>query len=108
MRRYWVLRGVKFAVLAAAGVAAVALVVMALWNWLVPSLFGLQAIGFLQALGLLALSRILLGGLRGHWGHRMHWRRRMMERWDSMTPEEREKFRSGMRMHCGGPRTAAE
>jgi len=31
----------------------------------------------------------------------MHWRQRMMERWEQMTPEEREKFRAGMRARCG-------
>jgi hypothetical protein len=25
----------------------------------------------------------------------------MMERWEKMTPEEREKFRQGMRGRCG-------
>ena len=104
MKRNWTLRGLKFAVLAAAAVAAVGFAVMSLWNWLAPALFGGHSIGFLQAIGLLVLSRILFGGLRGHWGHRMQWRQRMMERWESMTPEEREKFRSGMR--CGPARSA--
>jgi hypothetical protein len=30
----------------------------------------------------------------------MYWRRRMIERWEQMTPEEREKFREGMRRGC--------
>src|SRR5258708_14152629 len=40
-------------------------VVMHLWNWLLPPLFGWRTLGFWQALGLLALCRILFGGL-GH------------------------------------------
>jgi hypothetical protein len=32
----------------------------------------------------------------------MHWRRRMMERWEQMTPEEREKFRQGVGGRCSG------
>jgi len=52
--------------------------------------------------GLLVLSKILLGGLRGGSGHGMHWRGRLMERWDQMTDEERAKFRDGMRRGCGG------
>jgi hypothetical protein len=36
--------------------------VMVLWNWLVPALLGVGGVSFLQAAGLLALSRILLGG----------------------------------------------
>ena len=30
-----------------------------------------------------------------------------MRRWEQMTPEEREKFREGMRGRCGAPRTPA-
>ena len=39
---------------------------MHLWNWLLPPLFGWRTLGFWQALGLLALCRILFGGLGGH------------------------------------------
>jgi hypothetical protein len=75
-------------------------IVMHLWNWLLPPLFGWHTIGFWQALGLLLLSRILLGGFGGHGGPGGR-RRRMQERWDKMTPEEREKFRQGMKGRCG-------
>jgi hypothetical protein len=76
-------------------------VVMRLWNWLMPALFGCHAIGFWQAMGILALSKILFGGFHGHHGGSMRWRHRMMERWEQMTPEEREKLRQGMRGGCG-------
>ena len=36
-----------------------------LWNWLMPELFGMPAIGFWQAVGLMALSWLLFGGWRG-------------------------------------------
>ncbi len=39
--------------------------VMHLWNWLMPMLFGLRQITFWQSLGLLVLCRILIGGLGG-------------------------------------------
>ncbi len=102
MVQHWVRRIVKFVVLAVLFVGVFSFVVMALWNWLMPALFGWHAISYWQALGILVLSKILFGGFRGgpgasHWG----WRRRMMERWDQMTPEEREKFREGLRGHCG-------
>lgn len=81
-------------------VAVFSFFVMRLWNWLIPGVFGWHAITYWQALGLLVLSKILFGGFRGgphrHWG----WRRRMMERWDQMSPEEREKFRQSMH-GCG-------
>lgn len=47
-------------------------IVQLLWNWLLPTLFGWPAVTFWQALGLLALSRILFGGIGGRRG----WRRR--------------------------------
>jgi len=76
--------------------------VLHLWNWLLPSLFGWRQITFWQAIGLLALCRILFGGVSGRGFHRSNWRgRRMAERWQHMTPEEREKFRQGMRGRCG-------
>jgi len=66
-----------------------------LWNWLLPPLFGWRLITWWQAIGLLALCRILFGnwGGRGSGGSRSHMRRRMEERWERMTPEEREKYR---------------
>ena len=79
-------------------------VVMHLWNWLAPELFGLRQVTFWQALGLLALCRILFGGfgLSGG-GARSNSRRRMRDRWEQMTPEERERFRQGL--HDRGGRT---
>ena len=79
-------------------------VVRLLWNWLVPPLFGWSQITFWQALGLLALCRILFGGFGLHNSGRSGVRRRMAERWEHMSPEERERFRQGMRTRCGfGP-----
>ncbi|MGD0048964.1 MAG: hypothetical protein ABSE42_18330 [Bryobacteraceae bacterium] len=77
-------------------------VVMHLWNWLLPLLFGWRQVTFWQALGLLALCRILFGGFGGHGSERSYSRRRMAEHWEQMTPEEREKFRQDMRSRCGG------
>jgi hypothetical protein len=83
-------------------------VVLHLWNWLLPTLFGWRQITFWQAVGLLALCRILFGGWGGHGSHRSNFRRRMAERWEHMTPEEREKFRQAFRERCGpfGPPNA--
>ena len=82
-------------------------VVRQLWNWLLPPIFGWRQITFWQALGMLALCRILFGGFGFHGSDRSRFRRRMAERWDHMTPEERERFRQGMRGRCGfGPSTS--
>ena len=76
-------------------------VVMRLWNWLMPALFGWHLISFWQAIGILVLSKILFGGFHGRHGGHMNWRRRMTERWQQMTPEEREKLRQSMHGRCG-------
>lgn len=75
-------------------------IVMRLWNWLLPALFGFRQIDFWQALGILALCRILFGGFGLHGSGRSRMGRRMAERWEQMTPEERERFRQGMRGRC--------
>jgi hypothetical protein len=82
-------------------------IVMRLWNWLLPMLFGWRQITFWQAIGILALCRILFGS-HGFRGSRSSARRRMQERmderWERMTPEERERARQSWRGRCGfGP-----
>jgi hypothetical protein len=72
-------------------------VVLHLWNWLLPPLFGWRQVSFWQALGLLALCRILFGGLGGHGPGRSKFRRGMKDRCGNMGPEERERFRQAMR-----------
>ena len=95
------LRILKFILIAAAAFTVFSFLIMHLWNWLMPALFGLHVITFWQAVGVLVLSKILFGGFRPRFGPGMQWRRRMMERWEQMTPEEREKFREGLRGRCG-------
>jgi hypothetical protein len=81
-------------------------VVRLLWNWLLPPLFGWRLITFWQALGILALCRILFGGCGWRGSGRSSMRRRMEERCQNMTPEERERFRQGIRAGWGfGPST---
>src|ERR1035441_7586899 len=76
-------------------------VVMHLWNWLLPMLFGWRQITFWQALGILVLCRILFGGFGGHGHDRGRSRRRWREDWERMSPEERERFRHGPHSSCG-------
>ena len=76
-------------------------VVRQLWNWLLPPLFGWRQITFWQALGILAMCRILFGGLGWRGSARSNVRRRIEERCANMTPEERERFRQRMRERWG-------
>lgn len=98
-RRKWIF------VIAPLGIAVVIAiggqVVLHLWNWLLPPLFGWREITFWQAVGLLALCRILFGGFGARGSARSKLGRRLAERWEQMTPEEREKFRQSFRGRCG-------
>jgi len=82
-------------------------IVRLLWNWLAPALFGWKQITFWQALGLLALCRILFGGPGAWRSHRSNapWRirQRMKERWGQMTPEEQERARRCFGERFGPP-----
>lgn len=104
MKRYRLLKAVKIAAIAIVAVGVFSLIVMTLWNALMPSIFAVRPISFWQSVGLLILSKLLFGGFRTYGGGGPHWRRRMMERWEQMTPEERERFKQGMRYRCGSRR----
>ena len=91
-RKKWVLFFILAPVAFAAFVFVGGEVVRRLWNWLLPALFSVPEITFWQALGLLVLCRILFGGLGMHGRGPRRW-----GRWEHMTPEERERFRHGMR-----------
>ncbi len=97
MRRKWILLAPLviggFGLFIAIGGAVVQL----LWNWLLPPLFGWPQVTFWQALGLLALCRILFGGSGGRaMGH---------ARWKA---EDKARFRMRMRERLGMDPSAGE
>lgn len=93
------------------GIAAVALfgfVVMGLWNAVLVPLLHVGFISFWQALGIFILAKLLFGGFPQ--GRRRHddgghlWSRMgkgMKEKWNMMTPEEKEKFKQEWKNRCG-------
>jgi hypothetical protein len=100
MRKKWMMLPI-FIAGAALFVFVGGTIVQWLWNWLMPTLFGLREVTFWQAIGLLALSRILVGGFHKG-GHRYG-------KWDRhMSPEEKERFRQKMRERCGGAPPVSE
>ncbi len=101
MRDRWVKRGVKIAMFVPVVIVVVGFIFMTLWNSIVPPVFGGHTIGFWQAWGIIILSKILFGGFRGRPGYGGSWKRRMRDRWEQMTPEEREKIQQGMPVRCG-------
>ena len=88
-----------FAPLIVVAFAAFGFLTMHLWNWLMPVLFHLPEITFWQTIGLMLLSRLVLGGFGGHGRRHGHCRRNTHEKWEKMTPEEREQFKEHIHMH---------
>jgi hypothetical protein len=97
MKSYRLWKALKIAAMVILAVTLFGFATEYLWNWLMPAIFGMHAITFVQAMGLLLLSKILFGGFHRHGGGRRGWKRHMAERWARMSPEEQEKFRAGMR-----------
>jgi hypothetical protein len=111
MRGFRFFKAFKIPVFVAVAMTVLSFVTMHLWNWVMPAIFGLKTITWLQALGLLLLCKILGGGFYRHGGggRGRGWKRGMAERWEKMTPEERERFRAGMQGHWGcGPQRDPE
>jgi hypothetical protein len=107
----------KFMMILLFGTAAVLLfsfIVMSLWNGILPSVIHVSAITFPQAIGILVLSKILFSGFKGGprrggpWGGGPAWKQGMHDKWQKMTPEERETFKQKMRERCGSWRRGWE
>jgi hypothetical protein len=93
-------------------ITAATFATMGLWNWLMPSFFGVGTLTFLKALGIFALARLFFGGrgfggwrhrrlaFAGHYNpqHQAEWLQRMHDKWQNLSPEQRTKFSS----YCGG------
>src|SRR5436305_15128385 len=108
MRAKWIGRISMVAIFVLIVIAGFGQAVLQLWNLLMPDIFGLHPITFWQAVGLMALSWLLFGGLgmfRGRPLYATHWRHRMAERLQQMPPEERERFLHGLRRRCGSDET---
>lgn len=112
MNRFWLRRALRFLAFGLLFGGLAGFLTMTLWNALLPDIVGVRPISFGQALGLLVLSRLLLGVPRGGYGFgrggsnrgsRTAWRQQMAERWQQMTPEQRAQFKNQWRARCGKP-----
>ncbi|HMU14052.1 MAG: hypothetical protein JST41_03635 [Bacteroidetes bacterium] len=123
-------RHLLFPLIPIAAVAVFSLVVMLLWNAIIPGITGWAVLSYWKAMGLLVLCKILFSGPPGrrfgpgggHWagrraGMRMAWwrnlspeeREQWQERrkewratWQGMDPEQRAKFKASWKARCGG------
>jgi hypothetical protein len=98
MKKLWKIKMIFFVI---ASVVAMAAIVMWLWNWLIPDLFQGPTISFWQSLGLMLLARILFRGFHGmkggHYRNCGDWK----EKWEKMSPEQKEKMRALWKKRCG-------
>ena len=91
-------KGFGHVILFLLAVAGFGVATMLLWNVLLPGILGVASINFWQALGLLALTRILFGGMgtdamkhaMKHAHHHHH--NDIRKKWMNMTPEQRQRF----------------
>lgn len=66
------------------------LIVMWLWNWLMPAIFGITMITFWQAWGLVVLAHILFKSFPHHKTHRHddRWKKRFKEKYCTEKEDE--------------------
>jgi hypothetical protein len=86
-------------------IAVFTLLVMVLWNWLIPDIFKGPSITYVQAFGLLLFSKILFSSFsrgfgRGGWRWRRHHWKEFEEKMKNMSEEERAKFKEKCGYSC--------
>jgi hypothetical protein len=101
MVRWWVGKVVLGLTFFAVATAIFSFVTMLLWNGLIPALFKGPSLTFVQAVGLLVLSHILLRGWSpwryGNGWRSERWKKRFQDKLASMAPEERERINEAWR-----------
>jgi hypothetical protein len=100
-RRYRIIRMILlFLLFAPLAIFIFGTLVMWLWNNTLVPVLHVSEVSFWQALGILVLSKILFGSFGGG-GYRRYptWKERMTQKWNRMTPEEREKFKEKWKGH---------
>jgi hypothetical protein len=104
MKRQRRIRLIKFFTVFLVSLLGLSLLIMLLWNSLIPAIFNGPAISFPQSLGLLLLVRILTFSLRP-WPYRQvqrggYWQKKLEEKLAAMPPEQRERIRSMCASKC--------
>jgi Ca2+/H+ antiporter, TMEM165/GDT1 family len=103
-RHFYGWRLVFIPVFAAIAMLLFTWIVMALWNAILPVVFGIKAITLIQALGILILSKILFGGIHGGCRSRHSHMHEWKNKWMQMTDEEKARMREEWRNRCHYPK----
>ena len=94
-------KGIGMSILAIGGLMLLTYVVMFLWNAILPDLIHVGHLGYWQALGLLVLCKILFGGFKMNGGPARGRGRRWKEKFEKMSPEEREELKLRLKERYG-------
>lgn len=96
-------KGIGLGVLMVAMFFVLVFVFQYIWNMTIPAVFGLREISYTQAVGLLIISRMLIGGFGFRWansGKQKFWRERVKMKMRNMSEEEREEFKRRLSQKC--------
>ncbi len=108
---FWIWKIIKGILVFTLFLVLVTWVTMGLWNFVIPSIFGLPTINWMQAAALLLLTRLLIGG--GHYGwnkmrnrpmdrmHPMH----TFKHWSTMSEEEKQQVKNYWKRKCSASAT---
>ena len=100
--------GALFVPIFIGGVFLFTWILQLLWNNVLTDVVNVKSIGFWQAMGVFALAKILFGFNSGWGGKRRRWKEgmqvRMNEKWEHMSPVERDRFREEWKQRCGSKR----
>lgn len=106
MKSWWIKKAAAMIAVTVVTILAFGVVVMVLWNAIVPEVFGASSLSYWQAVGLLLLAQILCRGV-GRWrsyhdpAARDRWKHKFEEKLAAMAPEERERFKAEWERRCG-------
>lgn len=104
MKRQRSMRLIKIVSVCSISLLALSLLIMLLWNSLIPEIFNGPAISYWQSVGLLLLVQILKFSFRP-WNYRNYqrggyWQKKFEEKLASMPPEQRERIRNICASKC--------
>src|ERR1700730_2681481 len=101
-RNFWARRILLFILIAPLAIFVFGSVVMLLWNNALAPVLHISTITFWQGLGILVLSKILFSSFSGGGRpRRSYWKQRMLQKWNNMSPEEKEKLKGEWKNRCG-------
>src|SRR6478736_1563273 len=91
-RSRWAKFALLFILIAPVAIFLFGKVIMLLWNNILTPVLHVSEITFWQGLGILVLAKILFGGFGGRGGSGHYFKKQRMM-WNSMTPEQKERFK---------------